>query len=177
MKLSIVVPAFNEEKLISSCLESIQTALVANQNFDFESEVIVVDNNSTDRTAELAKMSGARVIFEPVNQISRARNSGAAHATGEWLLFIDADSFPGSKLMEDVFNLIKKNEVVGCGSTVRMEGIPFYGRLLLEVWTWLSVLFSWAAGSFILSRADAFRDIGGFSEDLYASEEIEFRCK
>jgi len=53
--------------------------------------VIVVDNNSTDRTGELAR-AVARRRFEPINQISRARNAGGRHASGDWLLFVDADS-------------------------------------------------------------------------------------
>ena len=89
LKLSIVVPAFNEERLLPGTLDSINAAA---QAFDAAGgwELIVCDNNSTDRTAEIARAAGARVVFEPHNQISRARNTGAAAATGEWLLFVDA---------------------------------------------------------------------------------------
>ena len=62
-------------------------------------ELIVCDNNSTDRTAEIARNAGARVVFEPVNQIARARNRGAAAATGDWLIFVDADSHPSAGLV------------------------------------------------------------------------------
>ena len=65
-------------------------------------ELIVCDNNSTDRTAAIAAAAGAIVVFEPINQISRARNTGAARATGDWLLFVDADSFPTRELFADV---------------------------------------------------------------------------
>jgi len=54
--------------------------------------MIVCDNNSTDRTAEIARAAGAIVVYEPVNQIARRRNCGAAAATGDWLIFVDADS-------------------------------------------------------------------------------------
>jgi glycosyltransferase involved in cell wall biosynthesis len=92
MKLSIIIPAFNEEKRIGACLGSVRSALAANARPDLETEVIVADNNSTDATAEIARHEGTCVVFEPVNQISRARNAGARVATGDWLLFIDADS-------------------------------------------------------------------------------------
>src|SRR5262249_59692752 len=92
MKLSIIIPAFNEEKLLPSCLEHVFTAVRANASPDWTSEVIVVDNNSTDRTAAIAHAAGATVVFEPVNQISRARNAGARVAQGDWFLFVDADS-------------------------------------------------------------------------------------
>ena len=60
------------------------------------------DNNSKDRTAEIARAAGARVVFEPVNQIARARNAGAAAATGIWLVFVDADSHPSAALFDEV---------------------------------------------------------------------------
>src|SRR6266404_2621669 len=106
MKISVVVPAYNEEKLITDCLRSIRAAGAAFNEPAAESrgtchaslELIVCDNNSTDRTAELARAEGAMVVFEPVNQIGRARNTGAAAATGDWLIFIDADSQPSREL-------------------------------------------------------------------------------
>lgn len=173
MKLSIIVPAFNEERLITQCLESIIAALAANTRFGFASEVIVVDNNSTDRTAELASRAGARVCFEPVNRIGRARNAGAAVAEGEWLMFVDADSAVSPGLVRDVFRLIDSGAKVGCGSTVRMQGLPLWGCMVLWGWTRISILFRWAAGALFVCRADAFRDVGGFSEILYAAEEID----
>ena len=91
MKLSVVVPAFNEERLLAGSLAAIRDALRAFEEAGWDTELIVCDNNSTDRTAEIARDAGAAVVFEPVNQIARARNAGAAHATGEWLLFVDAD--------------------------------------------------------------------------------------
>ena len=174
MKLSIIIPAYNEEQLITGCLASIRAAAQANQCPGFEWEIVVVDNNSTDRTAELARDAGAVVCFEPVRQISRARNSGAALATGDWFLFIDADSYPSRELMGDALCLIEEGRFVGCGATIRMDDIPRGMQFCLRTWNTLSVLRNWAAGSFILSRTVAFREIGGFSEEFYAAEEIDF---
>src|SRR6185369_12224787 len=98
LKLSVVVPAFNEERLLVATLDSIKAA--AQGLGDWNWELVVCDNNSTDRTAEVARAAGAKVVFEPHNQISRARNTGAAAATGEWLLFVDADSTPSRALFE-----------------------------------------------------------------------------
>src|SRR5580765_5142801 len=102
LKISVVIPAFNEEKLIGASLESVRKAMAAFGDAGWDSEVIVCDNNSTDRTAEIARAAGATVVFEPVNQISRARNCGAAHANGDWLVFVDADSSPGDGLFAEV---------------------------------------------------------------------------
>src|SRR5438105_2366417 len=100
MLISIVVPAFNEERLIGDTLRSIATAAKVFASRAWETELIVSDNNSTDRTSEIARAAGAKVVFEPVNQIGRARNRGAEAASGDWLIFVDADSHPSGELFE-----------------------------------------------------------------------------
>ncbi len=173
MHLSIIIPAFNEERLIEQCLQSVHASLAANKKFNFRSEIIVVDNNSTDNTANLARKSGAIVVYEPINQIGRARNAGAAAATGDWLLFVDADSQLNTGMVADILQLIKKNKIVGCGSTMYMPNSPWWGNAILYAWTGISILLRWASGALIVCRADAFRDVGGFNQELYAADEIE----
>jgi glycosyltransferase involved in cell wall biosynthesis len=172
MHLSIIIPAFNEERLIEHCLQSIFSSLDANSKPGFTSEVIVVDNNSTDNTANLARQAGVRVIFEPINQIGRARNAGAAQAMGDWLLFLDADSTLSSALLADILQLIEGGKSVGCGSTLLMRGLPWWANYTLQLWTSTSVLFRWAAGALVVCRSDAFHDVGGFNQELYAADEI-----
>jgi glycosyltransferase involved in cell wall biosynthesis len=172
MHLSIVIPAFNEERLIECCLQSISTSLVANLASGFTSEIIVVDNNSTDNTATLARQAGAQVVFEPINQIGRARNTGAAEATGDWLLFLDADSVLNPGLLADILRAIEDDRSVGCGCTLRMEGIPWWANSILQLWMGASILFRWASGAMLVCRSDAFRDVGGFTQELYVAEEI-----
>ena len=172
MHLSIIVPAFNEARLIQRTLHSITDSLEANHQPDFTSEVIVVDNNSTDNTAELAEQAGATVVFEPINQIGRARNAGAAHATGEWLLFLDADRLLSPGLLADILRVIETGKYVGCGSTLRMDGLPWWARLTLQLWTRTSVLCRWAAGALVVCRRDAFQAVEGFDQELYALDEI-----
>ena len=150
MHLSIIIPAFNEEHLIEHCLQSISTSLAANYKPGFTSEIIVVDNNSTDDTARLATEAGARVVFEPINHIGRARNAGAAEAQGDWLLFIDADSILSPGLLSEILRLIEEGKSVGCGSTLRMEGLPWWVEGILKLWTVTSVMFHWAAGALVV---------------------------
>jgi glycosyltransferase involved in cell wall biosynthesis len=172
VKVSVVVPAFNEEKLIGAALRSIQSALGSFTKAGWETEVVVCNNNSIDRTAELASAAGATVVFEPVNQIARARNTGAAAATGEWLIFVDADSQPSPELFADVLDAIRKGDVVAGGCTVRLEGSYSVANLVVSFWNGLSRLRKWAAGAFMFCKASAFRAVGGFNQDLYATEEI-----
>ncbi len=173
MHLSIIIPAFNEERLIMYCLDSITESLAANQKLDFTYEVIVVNNNSTDKTAELAKQAGAKVVYEPVNQIGRARNTGAATAMGDWLLFVDADSLLNPGMVADILQLIETGKYVGCGSVIHMSKLPWWAAAVLHLWTITSVLCRWASGALVVCRTDAFREVGGFNQDLFAANEID----
>jgi glycosyltransferase involved in cell wall biosynthesis len=173
MHLSIIIPAYNEERFIEQCLQSVYTSLAANEKPNFSSEIIVVDNNSADNTANLARNAGAKVVFEPINQIGRARNAGAAVATGDWLLFVDADSLLNPGMLNDILQMIHEDKNVGCGSTMRMPHSPWWGTVILRLWTATSVLLRWASGALVVCRADAFRDVGGFNQELYAADEID----
>src|SRR5438270_828091 len=95
--LSFIVPAYNEELELPATLAAIRDAALATASpsdggQDRQYEIIVVDDASTDRTAEIAKGAGAKVI--PINrrQIAAARNAGARVATGDVLFFVDADT-------------------------------------------------------------------------------------
>jgi glycosyltransferase involved in cell wall biosynthesis len=174
VKLSVVVPAYNEEALLADSLAAIREALRVFDGAGWSSELIVCDNNSTDRTAEIARAAGALVVFEPVNQIARARNAGAAAASGDWLLFVDADSQPSIELLREMAGEIGTGKCLGGGSTVRLEVEQRLIRFWVGAWNALSRLCRWAAGSFIFCEAAAFRSLGGFDEQLFAGEEIDF---
>jgi len=177
LKISIVVPAYNEERLIGDTLRELQQATTAFSRVGWESELIVCDNNSSDRTAELARAEGARVVFEPFNQIARARNSGAAAASGDWLVFVDADSRPNVALFEEVAEQIQTGSCLGGGCTVKLDEYYSFPSKFVHFWNWLSRRFRLMAGSFIFCEAAAFRQVGGFSHELFASEEIDLSQK
>ena len=173
MRISVVIPAFNEEQGIASTIGSIRHATTAFADVGWACELIVCDNNSTDRTAAIAREEGARVVFEPINQISRARNRGAACAAGDWLVFVDADSHPSRELFADVVRAIQDGRCIAGGSTVGFENPEPAVAVVGWSWNRLSRLTRWAAGSFIFCEAAVFREAGGFSQELYAAEEIE----
>ena len=173
MKVSIVIPAFNEERLLGGSLVQIKSAAGVFTQCGWEVELIVCDNNSTDRTAEIARAAGAAVVFEPVNQIARARNAGAAAATGDWLIFVDADSHPGAELFADVAEQILSGQCLAGGATIRLDEHSLPAEIITWTWNSASRFLKLLAGSFIFCDAPAFRKIGGFSHELFAAEELE----
>lgn len=174
VKISIVMPAFNEEKLLGTSLARIQAAAAAFEPLRWDWELIVCDNNSTDRTAAIARAAGARVVFEPFNQIARARNAGAAAAGGEWLIFVDADSHPSAELFADVARQIGCGDCLAGGATLKLDEPLILAGLIARLWNWASRMGGWLAGSFIFVEAAAFRELGGFNPEMFAGEELEF---
>jgi glycosyltransferase involved in cell wall biosynthesis len=173
LKISIVIPAFNEERLLGESLAQIKSAVGAFSKIGWETELIVCDNNSKDSTAEIARAAGALVVFEPINQIARARNSGAAAATGDWLIFVDADSHPSAELFADAAAAIQSGQCLAGGATVRMDEKYFVAGIITGLWNLTSRWKRFLAGAFIFCEANAFRKLGGFSIDFFCAEELE----
>jgi glycosyltransferase involved in cell wall biosynthesis len=151
----------------------VHAARKAFDSVQWNSEVIVCDNNSTDATSQIAREHGARVVFEAVNMIGRARNAGASVASGDWLVFIDADSQPSIELFAAMIEAILSGRVLAGGSTVRMDTDDLRGRIGTAFWNTASRLRRLMAGSFIFVETAAFRKIDGFSGQFYAAEEID----
>jgi len=174
VKISIIIPAYNEEKLLPRTLAALCEAAGAFRDLGWEVETVVCDNNSTDRTAEIARAAGATVVFEPVNQIGRARNRGADAATGDWLLFLDADSVASRSLLAEAAARIATGRYLFLGAVVALDAeLGRVEGLLLRFWNLVSRTLGWMAGSFILVEAAGFREVGGFDLNLYAAEEVD----
>lgn len=169
---SIIIPAYNEEDYLPDTLSAI---INAQNKLTWKGELIVVDNNSTDKTRMIAEAKGAKTVFEPVNQISRARNSGARHSNGKYLIFIDADTIISPELLEAALKKLDSGKVCGggtlLGSKDKAEAIVYYSMKLVN---FFSMIRRFAVGSFIFCLKKAWEDVGGFSEEVYSSEEISF---
>src|SRR5688572_21460895 len=87
--ISFIIPAYNEELLLGRTLRALDDAA---RGLGEPFEIIVVDDASTDRTADVAREHGARVVSVNRRQIAATRNAGAREASGELLFFIDADT-------------------------------------------------------------------------------------
>lgn len=172
IEVSIVIPAFNEELELGRTLESVKASCAGVPSWEGKYEVIVCDNNSTDQTADIADRLGARVVFEPVNQIARARNAGARVAQGEWLVFIDADTRPTAELMNRLDHLMKRKTVLAGGGRFYMRSLDFAAGIFLGIFSIWSFLCGYPGGGFLFCRREAFWKVNGFDEEYYAAEEI-----
>ncbi len=140
---------------------------------DLAGEIVVCDNNSTDATAAVARDRGRLVVFEPVNQISRARNAGARAARGRFLVFVDADTeIPAALLHGGPRATLLGPGLRGRGHRGHGGDRPGPCPRLVTLWNALSRARHLAAGSFVFVLREAFDAVGGFSEKVYASEEI-----
>jgi glycosyltransferase involved in cell wall biosynthesis len=168
--LSVIIPAYNEEKLIASAIGSVlrSNSPLVGQGMV---EVIVTDNASTDATAEIASKAGARVVTEPKRQIARSRNTGASHARGRHLIFLDADSEMHPGQLQRVADLLSTEKIIGGGAVISMEASWDF-QLFVGTWNLTSRIARLAAGSFLFCERAAFERVGGFDESLYASEEL-----
>lgn len=171
MMFSFIIPAHNEERLLGRTLTAIRQAM---ETVGGLYELIVADDASTDATARIAREHGAHVVHVDYRQISRVRNAGAERARGELLVFVDADTIVNADVLRAGRQAIADG-AVGGGCAVRFEGtIPLYARLTLPLLTLSFRMLKFAAGCFVFCRRDVFAQTGGFSEELYASEEIAF---
>lgn len=167
---SIIIPACNEQQWLPATLTALRQAMAP---IVLAGEIIVVDNNSSDDTGGLARKAGVTVVFESHNQISRARNAGARAARGRYLVFVDADTHISPELLATALENLETGECCGGGASLEFDSmLNAAGRGGLALWNTLSSHLKLAAGCFFYCRRDAFDDVGGFSEAVYASEEI-----
>ncbi len=166
--VSIVIPAFNEERYIGDCLRSVKA-------LDYPSElieVIVVDNGSTDSTVEIAKSHGVAVYSIPGVRVGAVRNYGVSKSRGEILAFLDGDCLPPSNWIHSALAHMKEKDTEVVGGTYLLRDNPSWVESSwvinpTPVDKYSSLL---VGGSIVITRS-AFLSVGGFNEKLNAGED------
>ena len=169
--LSFIVPAHNEELWIGKCLDCIRTTI---ERVGEPYELIVVDDASTDSTGELAQKMGARSLRVEHRKISAVRNAGARAARGEVLFFVDADTQVNQLAVRGALAALRAG-AAGGGCVIGLDGpTPFWARIILFFAVRIARLIQWVGGCFLFCTREAYNAAGGFSESLYAGEDIAF---
>jgi glycosyltransferase involved in cell wall biosynthesis len=172
IRLSVVIPAYNEESYLAGCLEAVLAELAANSDRG-SFELIVVDNGSADQTAAIAgRFPGVKVVNEPYKGLTRARQRGLQEAQGAILAYVDADTRMPGGWVRRVLDKFNDDQVV-CVSgpyvyhditRTKAALVRMYWRLIAAPAYWLTGYM--AVGGNFAARADALAKIGGFDTTI-----------
>ena len=176
MKISFVIPAYNEERLIGQCLQSVQRELATGK---YDAETIVVNNASTDKTREVAgKFSGVKVVDEPRKGLTRARQAGYVASTGDLIANVDSDTMLTPGWVKTVFDEFGQDEnLVALSGPFIYYDLSAFMRALVKIFYafgFVSYLINeyvlhvgamLQGGNFIVRRT-ALQKIGGFDTDI-----------
>src|SRR5216684_663458 len=141
MLISVVIPAFNEEGYIGETLASLNRAKAYLQDEGIQpAEIIVVDNDSDDSTANVARALGATVALETHHNVAKVRNSGAKLSNGEVLVFVDADTVVPDKLLSRIVEAMSDAACFGGAVDTDYRPKKVTVRVYLQVWRILGQL-------------------------------------
>jgi len=168
---SVIIPACDEEDYLPIGLAAIARAQA---ELGEPVETIVVDNGSHDRTVELAEAAGAIVVHEERKCLSAVRNTGARTARGEYFVFVDADSWMSDNLLVELRRVMNTGKFIGGG----MVNVKFdrnsLGIFLSMLVALPVVLYLRTGMCLFFTHRDTFEAMGGWNEDLYALEDVDF---
>ncbi len=172
-RISLIIPAYNETRLLPRLLDSVQRARRRYSADPGAVEVVLVDNMSSDGTAAMARARGCRTLCEQRRVIAAVRNTGARAARGDILVFIDADSELHPETFTRIAAALDSGTVVGGATRITMDrwgagiGVSF---ALLSLW---SRVTGWDTGA-VFCRRETFQAVGGFDEELVFAEDLAF---
>lgn len=170
---SLIIPAYNEEKLLPRLLDTIDAARAAYAGGRDAVEVIVADNMSTDRTATIAAERGCRLVCVEKRVIAAARNGGAAVARGAVLNFVDADMQIHPQTFNAIDRALASPLVIGGATGVRLERWSF-GLLATYLMIVPFVILTGMDSGVVFCRREDFERIGGYDERRLLAEDVAF---
>lgn len=172
-RISLIIPAFNEELYLPALLNTVDLARHRYTGGTHAVEIIVADNASTDRTAEIARSRGCRVIHVEKRSIAAARNGGARVAQGEVLAFVDADSQIHPETFTTIERALASGRVVVGATGVRLSRMsPALALMFL-----LTVPMTRIAGldtGVVFCRREDWEAVGGYNEERPVAEDVQF---
>lgn len=167
MKISVIIPTFNEEKNIGLLVQK----LLVNNNSE-RIEIIVVDGQSTDNTKEIAIHYGATVYVCNAKSRAAQMNLGASHATGNIFYFVHADAMPPVSFYSDIKEATIQHKKAGC---FRLKfGTQSNLLKINEFFTRFKGGYYGGGDQTLYIEKDVFKNLGGFDEKYVIMEDFEF---
>jgi hypothetical protein len=166
--ISFIVPAHNEQSYLGKTLAAIHASAAA---LGVDYEIVVVDDASTDGTADIAKQNNAVVVSVNHRQIAGTRNSGARAAKGERLFFVDADTTITEGVLREAMRAMDRGAAGGGAMAKFDDEVPLYAPLLLLWMNFFMRIPGITGGAFMFCTRDTFQATGGFDESLYGAED------
>ncbi len=173
LKISVVIPAYNEEKYIKSTLDSLK-----NQTLK-PFEIIVVDNNSTDKTKEIAESFKTTVIHERKQGYVYTLNTGMMKASGDIIAVTDADTILDKNWLWAISDGLKEKDTVGITGVVipvtKHKISSFLGRIFYSLFLRINFMLGkpHLTGFNFAVKREAFREIGGLDLKYEMSPDIK----
>lgn len=170
---SLIIPAYNEEKYLPKLLDSVEVARFNYKGGADEIEIIVVDNDSSDNTVELAHERKCKVTKESRRIIAAVRNTGARLASGKVLAFVDADSIIHPETFNTIDECISSGTVVAGATGVKMERMS----LGIAAAYCIMVPMVWLTGmdtGVVFCLKDDYVKVGGYNEGRLFAEDVNF---
>lgn len=173
MKVSVIIPAHNEEDYLPGGLDAVAAAA---QICPCEVETVVVLNRCTDRTEEIARRAGAVIAHEDAKNLSRIRNAGVAASSGEVIVTVDADSRLHPHFLRLVVEKLASEKFVGGGAFVLPErwSLGIIASALMLIPYLAKYRLSYAA---FWTTREAFDAIKGFNPDFVTIEDVDFALR
>lgn len=169
-KVSVIIPLYNEEKYIAACLDSITKQTYPRAL----TEIIVVDNQSTDNSMAIAESFDVKVICSFAAYVGQVRNDGARVANGDVLIFLDSDCCAPENWIENGINLLKQSASSVIGGRYSLRALPsFFEKYWVLPEPIDSSIQSDLIGGCIFIEREIFETVGGFSEVLTAGEDSQ----
>ena len=173
---TVVIPAHNEESYIGKCLRSVRSAA---KYVSGRVEIIVVANRCTDKTAEIARHYGAKVLVNDDKCIAAIRNTGVKAASGEIVVTIDADSLMTKYSLAEIKYMLRSGLYVGGGANPMFDRMSL-GIAVSSLYVGINLLpvmiknGGYLSGAMFWFYKRDFDAIGGFDEGLVSLEDMDF---
>jgi glycosyltransferase involved in cell wall biosynthesis len=178
MLISVVIPAFNEAGYLGETLASLNRAKAFLQREGgLQAEIIVVDNDSDDSTADVARALSATVVGEKQHNVAKVRNSGAKLSHGDVLVFVDADTVVPDKLLWCIVEVMSDASCFGGAVEPDYRPIKRTVKVYLQFWRVIGKLIGMAQGATQFCRRDLFFALNGYDETLFMGEDVDFHWR